>query len=122
MGYAAIALAIVGFVVGAVFRLRVLLTLVGVLLVLSITFSLSRGFSFLQTAVALSVAQAILQGTYFLGLVARSFFYRTDNGHLAATHPPQDLPRDRNDFKVSDIPSKIPRWPRRFAQGTERHR
>jgi hypothetical protein len=122
MGYAAIALAIVGFVVGAVFRLRVLLTLVGVLLVLSITFSLSHGFSFFQTAVTLIVAQTILQGTYFLGLVARSFFYRTDNGHIPAIHPAHDLPRDRSDFKVSDIPSKIPRWPRRFAQGTERHR
>jgi hypothetical protein len=121
MGYAAIALAIVGFLVGAVFRLRVLLTLVGVLLVVSIAFALSHGFSFLQTALAIFVAQAIFQATYFLGLVARSFFYRTDNGHNPATRPPQDFPHDRSDFKVSDIQSRIPRWPRRFAQGTERH-
>ena len=121
MGYAAIALAIVGFVVGVVFRLRVLLTLVGALLILSIAFSLSQGFSFLQTALTIIVAQTILQGSYFLGLVAQSFLYRTDGGRPPISRPPQALPDDRNNFKVSDIPSKTPRWRRRFALGTGRH-
>ena len=101
MGYAAIALAIVGFVVGVVFRLRVLLTLVGVLLLLSIAFSLSQGFSFLQTALTIIVAQTILQGSYFLGLVAQSFFYRSDGGR-----PP--ISRPRRPFRTIGTTSKFP--------------
>jgi len=121
MVYSAIALAIAGFVVGGVFRFRVLLALVGVLLLLSIVFSLGHGFSFLATALTIIVAQTIFQGTYFIGLVARSFFYRSDEGRDPAFRPPHDLPGDTNNFKVSDIPSKTPRWRRRFAQGTEPH-
>jgi hypothetical protein len=111
----------VGFVVGGVLRFRVLLTLLGVLLLLSIVFSLGHGFSFLETALTIIVAQTIFQGTYFIGLVARSFFYRTDEGRDPAFRPPQDFPGDSSNFKVSDIPSKTPRWRRRFAQGTEQH-
>jgi hypothetical protein len=121
MVYSAIALATAGLVVGAVFRFRVLLMLVGVLLLLSIVFSLGHGFSFLQTALTILVAQIIFQGTYFIGLVARSFFYRTDKGRDQAFRPPQDFPGDSSNFKVSDIPSKTPHWRRRFAQGTEQH-
>jgi hypothetical protein len=69
---AAIALAILGFAVGAVFRLKVLLSIVALLLVASIAFSLSRGFSFQGTALTVMVAQCILQGSYFLGLVVRA--------------------------------------------------
>jgi hypothetical protein len=121
MVYSAIALATAGFVVGGVFRFRVLLALVGVLLLLSIVFSLRHGFSFLETALTIVVAQTIFQGTYFIGLVARSFFYRTDERRDPAFRPPQDFPGDRSNFKVSDIPSKTPRSQRRFAQGTEPH-
>ena len=80
MVYSAIALATAGFVVGGVFRFRVLLAFVGVLLLLSVVFSVGRGFSFLETTIAILVAQTIFQGTYFIGLVARSFFCRTDEG------------------------------------------
>jgi hypothetical protein len=121
MVYSAITLAIVGFVVGGVFRFRVLLTLVGVLLLLSIVFSLGHGFSFLETALTILLAQTIFQGTYFIGLAARSYFYRTDGGRDPAFRPPHDVPGDRSNFKVSDIPSKTPHWSRRFAQGTEQH-
>ena len=121
MVYSAIALAATGFVVGGVFRFRVLLALVGVLLLLSIVFSLGHGFSFLHTALTILVAQTMFQGTCFIGLVARSFYDRTDQGRGPAFRPMHDLPGDRSDFKVSDIPSKTPRWRRPFAQGTERH-
>ena len=121
MVYSAIALAITGFVVGGVFRFRVLVALVGVVLFLSIAFSLGHGFSFLKTAVAIIVAQTIFQGTYFIGLAARTFFYRTDEGHDPAFRPPQDFPGDRSNFKVSDIPSRTLRSQPRFAQGTEQH-
>jgi hypothetical protein len=121
MVYSAIALATAGFVVGGVFRFRVLLILVGVLLLVSIAFSFGHGFSFLETALTILVAQTIFQGTYFIGLVARSFFYRTDEGRAPALRPPQDVPGDRSNFKVSDIPSRTPHSRRRFAQGTEQH-
>jgi hypothetical protein len=121
MVYSAIALATAGFVVGGVFRFRVLLALVGVLLLLSIAFSFGHGFSFLETALTILVAQIIFQGTYVIGLVARSYFYRTDQGRDPAFRPPQDFPGENGNFRVSDIPSRTPRSQRRFAQGTEQH-
>ena len=74
MGYAAIVLAIVGAAVGMMFRLKILLSAVALLLVVSVVFSLSRGFGFLQTALTVMAAQAILQGSYFFGLVIRTAF------------------------------------------------
>ena len=74
MGYAAFSLAILGVAVGAVFRAKVLLLIVALLLLVSIVFSLACGFGFLDTALTIMAAQTILQGSYFLGLVARAFF------------------------------------------------
>lgn len=74
MGYAAIALALLGFVAGLLFRLRILLSILALILLLSIIFSVSSGFSFLGTTFTILVAQTIAQGSYFLGLVARTFF------------------------------------------------
>jgi len=74
MVYAAIALAFVGAAVGLVFRLKILLPVLGLLLIVSVAFSLERGFSFLDTALTIVVVQTILQGSYFLGLVIRAVF------------------------------------------------
>jgi hypothetical protein len=74
MGYAAIALAIAGAAVGVMFRLKILLSAVALLLVVSMVFSLSHGFGFLHTALTIMAAQTILQGSYFLGLVIRAVF------------------------------------------------
>ena len=74
MVYAAIALAFVGAAVGLVFRLKILLPVLGLLLIVSIAFSLERGFSFLDTALTIVVVQTNLQGSYFLGLVIRAVF------------------------------------------------
>ena len=74
MVYAAIALAFVGAAVGLVFRLKILLPVLGLLLIVSVAFSLERGFSFLDTALTIVVVQTILQGSYFLGLVIRVVF------------------------------------------------
>lgn len=120
MGYAAIALAIGGFVVGLMFRLRLLILIVGLILILAIAFSLGRGFTFLETALTIIVAQTILQGGYFLGLVARSVFRRADSEHPPDSRPRHDPTRNRSDFKAFDIPSRIPRWRRRFALDIER--
>lgn len=78
MLYAAIALALLGFVVGVVFRFKVLLPLLLLLLLVSIIFSVGRGFGFLDTMVTVIVAQTIIQTCYFFGLVARAAFSATD--------------------------------------------
>jgi hypothetical protein len=75
MGEAAVALAVLGFAVGLVFRLKVLLPILAVLLIGSLIFSLERGFSFLEAAATIMVAQSIVQGSYFLGLLVRAFFF-----------------------------------------------
>ena len=72
MVYAAIALAMVGAAVGLAFRLKILLPVLALLLVVSILFSLERGFDFLDTALTIMVVQTILQAGYFLGLVIRA--------------------------------------------------
>jgi hypothetical protein len=38
----------------------------------SVVFSLASGFSFLDTALTVLMGQAILQGSYFLGLLIRA--------------------------------------------------
>jgi hypothetical protein len=72
MGNAAVALAIMGFAVGVLFRLKILLLILALLLMASIVFSLTRGFTFLDTALTIMAAQTIVQGSYFLGLVVRA--------------------------------------------------
>jgi hypothetical protein len=78
MQLAAVALAIMGFAVGMMFRVRVLLPILLALLVVSAAFSLARGFTFLGTVLAIMGAQAIVQASYFLGVVARAIFAATD--------------------------------------------
>jgi hypothetical protein len=72
MGYAAIILALIGFGIGALFRLKVLIAILVLLLVPSIVFSIANGFSFLDTALTIMSVQTITQGSYFLGVVART--------------------------------------------------
>jgi hypothetical protein len=74
--YTALSLAILGFAVGAVFRFKILLLMVALLFVFS-AFSLTRGANFLDGALTIMAAQALIQGSYFLGLVARAFFAAT---------------------------------------------
>jgi hypothetical protein len=74
MGNAAVALAVFGFAVGIVFRLRILLPILVLLLLVSIVFSLVSGFNFRDTALTIVAAQAIVQSSYFLGLVIRALF------------------------------------------------
>lgn len=69
---AAIALAILGLAVGLAFRLKVLLPILALLLVVSILFSVIRGLTFLDAALTIMAAQSIVQGGYFLGLIART--------------------------------------------------
>jgi hypothetical protein len=77
MIYAAIALAIIGFVVGVMFRFRVLLPILLALLLVSIIFALGHELSFLGVVWTVMVAQGIVQASYFLGLVVRTLFAAT---------------------------------------------
>lgn len=72
MGNAAVALALLGFAIGALFRLRILLSILALMVVISIVFSLARGYGFLDTALTIMAVQTIVQGSYFLGLVIRA--------------------------------------------------
>jgi hypothetical protein len=69
---AIIALAILGFAVGVLFRLKILLAILALLLLASIAFSLACGFSFLGTALTIIVVQSVVQGSYFVGLLVRA--------------------------------------------------
>jgi hypothetical protein len=71
MEYAAVAIAILGFTIGATFRFRFLLGIVLLLVPICLTFSISRGYGLLATILMIVVPQAILQGGYFLGLLGR---------------------------------------------------
>jgi hypothetical protein len=71
MGYAAITLAIMGFVVGLRFRLKVLLPFVVLLLIGSGIFAVLQGWHFFTTFLTIVAAQAILQVGYFSGILLR---------------------------------------------------
>ena len=71
MEYFAIGLAVLGAAVGVIFRWKVLLPIVGVLLCASSIFSISHGLSFRDAALVVIAAQIILQGGYFVGLLIR---------------------------------------------------
>lgn len=82
MEYAAIILALVGFLTGVLFRLRFLMVVLALLLVVSLVFSVASGFSFLETALTIMAAQTIAQGSYFVGLVARAVFAANNARHI----------------------------------------
>jgi hypothetical protein len=74
IGYTAVGLSVVGFVVGLTLRLRTLLLFVGLVLIAAIVYSVDAGFEFFGTFLNIMTAEAILQGSYFVGLVVRNFF------------------------------------------------
>ena len=82
MEYTALALALAGFAVGMVFRLRILLLVIGLLLLVSILFSIGSEFSFLDTLLTIMAVQTIIQGSFFLGLIARTVITPEGLRHL----------------------------------------
>jgi len=73
MIYSAVGLAVIGAAVGLAFRWKMLLPVIVLLPVAAIIFSVSRGFSHEDTAIVVIVAEAVLQGGYFAGLLTRFF-------------------------------------------------
>jgi hypothetical protein len=120
MGYAAIALAIIGLLIGLAFRLRVLLALVALLLVVSIAFAVGHGFGFLNTALTILIAQTILQTSYFLGLVISAAFDRLVAPDTSAgAMPPSatEAATAEDHVMAFDTLNRTPHLPRLFAQG-----
>ena len=72
MGYAAIALVVVGFGLGVTFRFKVLLPVLVLLLIISIVFAVMQGFNFPRAALAVVEVQSIVQVGYFFGVVLRA--------------------------------------------------
>jgi hypothetical protein len=82
MGYFAIALAAFGFAVGTMYRLQVLLLLVALLLLFSAIFAVGSGMTFSNTVLTVMALQTVVQGSYFLGLVARAFLTSHGPRHI----------------------------------------
>lgn len=82
MGYVALALALAGFAVGMVFRLQILLLVIALLLPISILFSIGSQFSFIDTLLTVMAVQTIVQGSFFLGLMARTAMASDAMRHL----------------------------------------
>jgi hypothetical protein len=74
MEYAAVAIATLGLIIGATFRLRFLLGIVLLLFPISLIFSISRAYGLQATILMVVVPQALLQAGYFLGLLGRAGF------------------------------------------------
>ncbi len=79
---ASITLTILGFAVGALFRLRILILVAVLVLAASVVFSLSHGFTFQGAALTMIAAQCLFQGSYFLGVVVRVAICAAYRGRL----------------------------------------
>ena len=73
MGFGTIGIALLGFGVGLAFRFNVLLPVLLLLLFLSIGYSISHQVGLLKGVLTIAAVQVIAQGSYFLGLVVRSW-------------------------------------------------
>ena len=72
MEYAAVALALLGLAVGTLSRLSVLLAIVVALFLLSVGVAIYHHLDLFTAFLVIMAAQTIVQGSYFLGLVARA--------------------------------------------------
>jgi hypothetical protein len=74
IGYTAVGLSVLGFVVGLTLRFRALMVLVGLVLIAAIAYSIDAGFGFFRTLLNIMTGEAILQVGYFVGVAARTSF------------------------------------------------
>ena len=81
MGYVLAALAATGFAVGVVFRLKVLLPILAILLIASVILSVDRGYGFLDTLLTIFLIQIVIQAGYFLGILVRAHLARSGGMH-----------------------------------------
>jgi hypothetical protein len=69
---AVVAIALLGFAAGLLFRLNFLIVILVFLILLSIGHNIAHHFDLLTSILAIIGVQDIAQGSYFLGLVGRS--------------------------------------------------
>jgi hypothetical protein len=69
---AAVAIALLGFAAGFISRLGFLIVILVLLLFLSVGYSIVHHHGILISTLAIVGVQVVAQGSYFLGLVARS--------------------------------------------------
>jgi hypothetical protein len=93
MEQAAIGLAVLGLIVGTLFHLRGLLSIVLLLFIASIAFAITREYGFLKTVFTVFAAQTVFQASYFMGFVSLAVFDRLFGGASAEAQPSVD--RDR---------------------------
>jgi hypothetical protein len=67
-----IALAVLGIMIGILFRFRTLLVAVGIVFLASVGFSVESNFSLLAAFATVMAAQALLQASCFVGLIAKT--------------------------------------------------
>lgn len=87
MMYLAAGLALLGAAIGMAFRWRALLPAIVLVPFVVTIFSVSRGARFDMTATAILIAEAVLQGSYFVGLLLRFLipaFRSSSSGSRAA--------------------------------------
>jgi hypothetical protein len=82
MGYAALAIALLGFAVGTMFRLQMLLAVIVLLLMFSILFAFGSGLSFFDGILTILAVQTVVQGSYLIGLIARAALTFHDPRHI----------------------------------------
>ena len=76
MKTAVVAIALFGFAAGLVFRLNALIVILVFLLLLSGGYAIAHQFGILSSVLTIVGVQVVAQGSYFLGLVARSIANR----------------------------------------------
>jgi hypothetical protein len=89
MGYAALVVAIIGFVVGMRFRVTALLPIAVLLLLVSILVPVLQSFSVIHTALVALLAQTIVQSCYLLGAVTRAALTSLDRASRVKKHEPR---------------------------------
>jgi hypothetical protein len=67
-----VAIALLGFAAGLVFRLNVLIVILVFLLFLSVGYAIAQHFDILTAILTVIAVQVVAQASYFFGLVARS--------------------------------------------------
>ena len=91
MEHAAIALAVLGLIVGILFQLRGLLSIVPLLFIASIAFAITNEYGLLKTVFTVFAAQTVFQASYFMGLVSLAVFDRLfGRGASAEAQPTGD--------------------------------
>jgi hypothetical protein len=94
MEHAAIGLAVLGLIVGALFHLRGLLSIVLLLFIASIAFAITREYGFLKAVFTVFAAQTGFQASYFMGFLSLVVFDRLF-GRGASAEAKTSVDRDR---------------------------